>query len=110
MFDDILGGPGVEVKPYRVHICLGPNCTPKGSPALLQQMNEVVWRLGLQDKVEVIGTSCRDRCEDGPSINVYPGPVFYNHIDMAAIEEIAAEHLTCGRVVEHLVFRGKPRR
>jgi (2Fe-2S) ferredoxin len=108
--DDLFAELGIERKPFRVHVCLGPNCTPKGSPKLLQHLDETIWRLGLQDKVEVIGTSCRDRCDYGPSVNVYPGPVLYNHVDEGAIDEIAAEHLSHGRIVERYVFRGKPRR
>ncbi len=110
MSDDLFNELGIEVKPYRVHVCLGPNCTPKGSPALLRHLEETIWKLGLQDKVEVIGTSCRDRCDDGPSVNVYPGPVLYNHVDPDGLDEIASEHLGEGRIVDRLVFRGKPRR
>ena len=63
---------------YRVHICHGPNCTPRGGAArLIDALEEAVQRLGIAGDVEIIATSCRNRCELGPSVNVYPGPVFY---------------------------------
>ncbi|MEZ4500603.1 MAG: (2Fe-2S) ferredoxin domain-containing protein [Thermomicrobiales bacterium] len=110
MSDDFLAELGAQIRPFRVHVCLGPNCTAKGSPALLQHLEESIWRLDLQNAVEVIGTSCRDRCEFGPSVNVYPGPVFYNYIDRNAIDTIVIEHLQHGQIVDRYVFRGEPRR
>jgi (2Fe-2S) ferredoxin len=95
---------------YRVHVCLGPNCSARGSKALLTYLEDRIWELGLQRSVEVIGTSCRDRCDWGPSMNVYPGPVLYNEFDHAALDCIVSEHLSEGRVVEQYLFRGKPRR
>lgn len=108
--DDLLDELGLDLKPFRVHVCLGPNCTPKGSPKILQQIQELVWKSGLQEKVEVLGTSCRDRCEYGPSVNVYPGPVQYAFVDEEATNRIVREHLGFGQVVERYLFRGEPRR
>jgi len=89
---------------YRVHVCFGPNCTPRGSQALLPLLEAAVARAGIADRVEVIATSCRDRCDYGPSMNVYPGPVFYNGLTPEAIEEIVREHLLGGRPVAHWRF------
>ena len=55
--------------------------------------------------MEVIATSCRNRCEWGPSLNVYPGPVFYAEVTPEAIEEIVREHLLGGRPVERYLFK-----
>ena len=50
---------------------------------------------------------CRNRCDYGPSLNVYPGPVFYNHLDRTAICEIVERHLCHGAVVDQWLFRPK---
>jgi (2Fe-2S) ferredoxin len=92
---------------YRVHLCFGPNCTPRGSRALLPVLQEALLREGLTGAVEVIATTCRDRCDYGPSMNVYPGPVFYNELTPEAVEEIVREHLKHGRPVERWFFRPK---
>lgn len=91
---------------YRVHVCLGKNCSPRGSRDLLSFLERTVREAGLSDRVEVSATSCRDRCDFGPSMNVYPGPVLYNEIDEAAIEEIVESHFRNGRPVHCYLFRG----
>lgn len=91
---------------YRAHICLGKNCSARGSQALLKKLEREVRAAGLAGRVEVSATSCRDRCDFGPSMNVYPGPIFYNQIDEEAIEEIVTSHFLLGRPVERFFFRG----
>jgi (2Fe-2S) ferredoxin len=92
---------------YRAHVCLGKNCSPRGSQALLNLLEREVRAAGLADQVEVSGTSCRDRCDFGPSMNVYPGPVFYNYLDEEAIEEIVTSHFLLGKPVARYLFRGE---
>lgn len=101
-------GNDAEVAPsYRVHLCFGPNCTPRGSRALLPVLEAAVAAEGIGDRVEIIASTCRDRCDYGPSMNVYPGPVFYNELTPEAIEEIVREHLRDGRPVGRWFFRPK---
>lgn len=104
------GGGETDRQAYRVHLCQGPHCSARGSGALLPQLEAAVARAGLADRVEVIGTTCRDRCDYGPSMNVYPGPTFYNLLDAEAIEAIVNGHLVGGEVVESYRFRPKPTR
>jgi NADH-quinone oxidoreductase subunit F len=91
---------------YRAHICLGKNCSARGSQTLLKKLEREVRAAGLAGRVEVSATSCRDRCDFGPSMNVYPGPIFYNQIDEDAIEEIVTSHFLLGRPVERFFFKG----
>ena len=70
-------------------------------PVLQQALAEA----GIADQVEVIASTCRDRCEYGPSMNVYPGPTFYNQLTEEAIVEIVREHLAAGRPVARWFFR-----
>jgi len=88
---------------YRVHVCLGPNCGPNGSKRTLAAFEAEIARLGLGVDVELIATSCRGRCELGPSVNVYPGSVHYGHVDEIAAELICLQHLARDEVVEELV-------
>jgi (2Fe-2S) ferredoxin len=96
---------GANGSSYRVHLCLGPNCGGRGSHGLLAALEAAIAREGLQDEIEVLATGCRNRCDYGPSMNVYPGPVFYNELTPEAIEEIVREHLAGGRPVERWIFR-----
>lgn len=68
-------------------------------------LERAVQETGLGERVEVLATTCRNRCDYGPSLNVYPGPVFYNGIDGNAIREIVERHLAGGRVCDEWLFR-----
>lgn len=101
---------GGERTTYRVHLCFGPNCSPRGSRGLLPVLEAAIAREGLRDRVEVTVATCRDRCDYGPSMNVYPGPVFYNELTPEAVEEIVREHFAKGQPVARWFFRPKPAR
>ena len=76
-------------------------------------LERAVQEAGLSDRVEILATTCRNRCDYGPSLNVYPGPVFYNLVDRTAICEIVERHLGHGAVRERLldaVYTSRARR
>jgi len=79
-----------------VHICFGKNCTPAGSQAVFAAFERELAANGLSSEVELIATSCRARCEVGPSVNVYPGPVMYGNIHEAEVTAIVRKHLVLG--------------
>ena len=105
--EDDEGFPPADERQYRVHLCFGPNCTGRGSPALLPVLEQAVAEAGLAERVEILATTCRNRCDYGPSLNVYPGPVFYNEVDAEAIREIVERHLSRGEIVDRWLFRPK---
>lgn len=91
---------------YRVHICQGPNCTGRGSRSLVSQLHEELQRLDIADEIEILETSCRNRCETGPSVNVYPGPTFYRGVTPDVLRRIAESHLANDiPVEEHVVLQ-----
>ncbi len=93
-----------EPATYRVYVCLGPNCSLRHSKATLTCFEEAVREAGLSGEVDVFPTSCRDRCDWGPSVNVFPGPTMYAGVDCAAVRAIVNEHLLLDRPVERLKF------
>jgi (2Fe-2S) ferredoxin len=90
---------------YRVHLCFGPNCSERGSRSLFPILEQAVHDAGLDGQVEIMATTCRNRCDDCPSLNVYPGPTFYNRVDCEAVREIVNEHLAGGKIVERWLYR-----
>jgi (2Fe-2S) ferredoxin len=67
-------------------------------------LEAAIQRAGLSDSVEIVASTCRNRCEIGPSLNVYPGPFFYREVTAEIIEAIVEQHLAGGTPVEdHLV-------
>jgi (2Fe-2S) ferredoxin len=79
---------------YRVHVCFGKNCTPNGAEAVFNAFQAEIRARRLTSEVEIIATSCRSRCEIGPSVNVYPGPVMYGHMDPDRARSVTATHLS----------------
>ena len=81
-----------------------PSCNDKGATALRDYCKGKVKKLGLagQGRVRVNMAGCLDRCEEGPTIVVYPEGVWYRYASEADIDEIVDSHLVNGRVVERL--------
>ena len=102
-----LSAPSPTDVSYRVHLCFGPNCTERGSRALMPVLEKALREAGLSERVEVLATTCRNRCDYGPSLNVYPGPVFYNLLDKEAIHDIVECHLDRGAIAGRWLFRPK---
>lgn len=61
-------------------------------------------RLAGAGGVRVNSAGCMGRCDEGPTVVVYPDAVWYTYKDRADIDEIIEEHLLHGRVVERLLM------
>ena len=79
-------------------------CNDSGASDVRDYAKKKVKELGLsgEGKVRVNMAGCLDRCDDGPVLVVYPSETWYTFVDKADIDEIIAEHLQNGRVVERL--------
>jgi (2Fe-2S) ferredoxin len=100
----------LEQAKYRAYICCGPNCGPKDSRALLDFLEEEVARAGLSVEVTVSPTGCQSHCDSGPTMVVYPGPVYYQEIDRQRLQRIVVEHFQHDRPVEAYFWRGPRKR
>lgn len=95
----------LEQKPYRVHICFGPNCSRYNPKSLLRALEDEVNARNLGDDVSIQVSACRQRCEHSPSMNVYPGPTLYNRLTPDAVRQIVRQHFTGGGPVARYLFR-----
>jgi (2Fe-2S) ferredoxin len=79
-------------------------CNNFDSKKLREYTKERIEALGLNGpgKVRVNVSGCLDRCEEGPVMVIYPEGVWYTFVDREDIDEIIAEHLQNGRIVERL--------
>ena len=94
----------LEKAPYRVHVCCGPSCTRFNPKELLKALEDELAEQGLEDQVSIQLSACRNRCEQSPSLNVYPGPVFYNRLTPEAVRAIVRQHLSGGEPVQEWLF------
>jgi len=53
-------------------------------------------------KVRINSAGCMDRCEEGPTIVIYPEGTWYTYVDKEDIDEILQKHLIEGKIVERL--------
>ena len=49
----------------KVTVCIGSSCHLKGSRQVVEQLQELIRKNGLEDKVELAGTFCMGRCQEG---------------------------------------------
>lgn len=59
-------------------------------------------RISGAGRVRVNIAGCMGRCEQGPTVAVYPDGVWYTYANREDVDEIIEEHLLNGRVVERL--------
>jgi (2Fe-2S) ferredoxin len=93
-------------KKYRAYICCGPNCGPKDSRALLDYLSREVARLGLESRVSALPTGCQSHCLSGPTMVVYPGPVYYQEITTDRLDTIVEKHFVRDEPVQAFFWTG----
>jgi len=84
---------------YRIYLCGGSTCTPRGRDALLRALEDELWAQRLDDKVDVRVSGCQDRCDYAPNLTIWPGPYHYSQLTPAAVREIVQQHLGQGQPV-----------
>lgn len=79
-------------------------CNNRGAQKMREYAKDRVKALKLsgEGKVRINSAGCLDRCEKGPVLVIYPEAVWYTYIDQDDVDEIIAEHLQNGRIVERL--------
>src|SRR5262245_51921472 len=99
-----------DQKKYRIYLCGGPSCTPRGRDALLRALEDELWAAQLDDVVDVRVSGCQDRCDFAPNITVWPGPHHYSNLTVAAIKQIVQQHLLKGQPVGEFLVGEEARR
>jgi NADP-reducing hydrogenase subunit HndC len=90
--------PGCE----RLLLCIGANCARRQSRAVWKELERVLARYGLKDRVRVRYMFCLHHCELGPNMEVHPCGTWYAGLRPHDVEVIVRDHIAGGRVVEHL--------
>ncbi|MGN1127640.1 MAG: (2Fe-2S) ferredoxin domain-containing protein [Candidatus Flemingiibacterium sp.] len=54
----------------KVTVCIGSSCHIKGSRQVVESLQELISRDSLGDKVELGGTFCMGRCQEGVCVMV----------------------------------------
>lgn len=54
----------------KVTVCIGSSCHVKGSRQVVEELKNLISANGLDDKVELSGTFCMGRCQEGVCVSV----------------------------------------
>lgn len=95
---------------YHVFFCVNQRengeacCADKGAQGMRDYAKARIKSLGLSGagRVRINQAGCLDRCEEGPTLVVYPEGIWYTYVDQEDIDEIIEEHLRNGRPVDRL--------
>jgi NADH-quinone oxidoreductase subunit F len=87
-----------------IKFCHGTGCVSGKAFEIRAAMEKKVAELGLTD-VDVDFTGCHGFCQQGPIAVVEPEGVFYTHVTVEDVAEIAESHLRDGKPVTRLFYR-----
>ena len=101
-------GKGVyEDAELHIMICGSTGCSSSGSGKLIEKLDELMARDGLEEKVSMVKTGCFGLCAEGPIVMVQPGDYMYTQVTTEDIEEIWECHIKGGTPVERLISQNQ---
>jgi NADH-quinone oxidoreductase subunit F len=92
------------VKQRTILICHGTGCVSGKAFEIREALEKAVAKLRL-DGVKVDFTGCHGFCQQGPIAVVEPEGIFYTHVTVDDVPEIATSHLRDGKPVERLFYK-----
>ncbi len=93
----------------QILLCMGAGCIASGAGAVKAALVEELANRGMSERVAVVETGCLGPCSAGPVMRV--DGVFYENVGAEDADEIVAEHLLKGQVIERLTHKrpdGRP--
>lgn len=60
----------------KITVCIGSSCHLKGSRQVVEQINSLISQYQMKDKIELGGTFCMGKCQQGVCVTV--DGVFYS--------------------------------
>jgi NADH:ubiquinone oxidoreductase subunit E len=66
-----------------VTVCVGSSCHIKGARKIIVRFNELLKENGLEDKIELQGSFCMERCGEGLNWQIDEQPVSSNSVEEA---------------------------
>ena len=95
---------------YHVFFCVNQRddgsacCADHGAQRVRDYAKQRLKDLGQHQpgKVRINMAGCLGRCDEGPTIVVYPEGVWYTYVDEEDVDDIIEQHLLQGCVVDRL--------
>lgn len=86
-------------------VCGGTACESAKGHEIYQQLLAEAETQGVADDVQIVKTGCFGFCEQGPIVKVLPDDNFYVQVAPEDAQEIIAENIIKGRVVQRLQYK-----
>ncbi|MBO7634560.1 MAG: (2Fe-2S) ferredoxin domain-containing protein [Lachnospiraceae bacterium] len=74
----------------KVTVCIGSSCHIKGSRPVVEQLQDLIREAGIGDRVELSGTFCMGKCQQGVCVTADDG--FYS-VSPDTVKEFFEEHV-----------------
>ena len=102
-----LGRGNYDGAEIHLMVCGSTGCTSSGSGKLLEELDELMERDGLSEKVAIVKTGCFGLCAEGPIIMVQPGNYMYTQVTPEDLDAIWECHIKGGSPVETLISQNE---
>jgi NADH:ubiquinone oxidoreductase subunit E len=66
-----------------VTVCVGSSCHIKGSRQIIVRFNELLKESGLEEKIELQGSFCMERCGEGLNWQIDDQPISSKNVEEA---------------------------
>jgi NADH:ubiquinone oxidoreductase subunit E len=66
-----------------VTVCVGSSCHIKGSRQIIMRFNELLKEHGLEDRIELQGSFCMERCGEGLNWQIDDEPITSGNVEEA---------------------------
>ena len=74
----------------KITVCIGSSCHIKGSRQVVEQLQYLIKQKGVGDKIELGGTFCMGKCQDGVCVAI--GEDIYS-LTPDTVDEFFGEHV-----------------
>jgi NADH-quinone oxidoreductase subunit F len=92
------------VNQHTIFVCHGTGCVSGKAFKIREALEKTVAELGLKG-IGVDFTGCHGFCQQGPIAVVEPEGIFYTHVSVDDVPEIAQSHLRDGQPVARLFYK-----
>lgn len=90
---------------HYILVCGGTGCESSQADLIFQNLKSSASAHGVDRDVQIIKTGCFGFCEQGPIVKVLPEEAFYVQVKPTDAEEIIAEHIVKGRIVNRIQYK-----
>jgi NADH:ubiquinone oxidoreductase subunit E len=73
----------IKSRKVTVTVCVGSSCHIKGARNVIMRFNELLKEQNLEDKVELKGSFCMERCGEGINWQIDDEPLTSSNVDDA---------------------------